>query len=58
MLLQPNHLMLIRILPMGYRREATPTEELEVWSVRTITHIVNRLLTAPRIRAAAAATSH
>ena len=58
MLLQPSRLMLIGILPMGYRSEATPNEELEVRSVRTITHIVNRLRTAPRVRAVAAATSH
>ena len=57
MLLQPNHLMLIGILPMGYRSEATPNEELEVRSVRTITHILNRLRTAPRVRAPAA-TGH
>ncbi|PVE21446.1 hypothetical protein DC522_26645 [Microvirga sp. KLBC 81] len=58
MLLQPNHLMRIRILPMDYRSEATPNEELEVRSVRTVTHIVNRLRTAPQVRAVAAATSH
>ena len=57
MLLQPNHLMLIGILPMSYRSEATPNEELEVRSVRTITHILNRLRIALQIRAVAAATS-
>jgi hypothetical protein len=58
MLLQPNQLMLTSFLPMGDRSEATPNEELEVRLVRTITHIVKRLRTAPRVRAVAAATSH
>ena len=48
MLLQPNHLMLIGILPMGYHSKAIPNEVLEVRPVRTITHIVNRLRTASR----------
>jgi hypothetical protein len=58
MLLQPSHLMRIGILPMGYRSEAAPNEELKLWSARTITHVVNGLRTASRIRAMATVTSH
>jgi hypothetical protein len=57
MLQQPNHLMLIGILPMGYRSEVTLNEELEARSVHTIT-IVNRLRIALWVRAVAAATRH
>ena len=58
MLLQPSRLMLTGILPMGYRSEATLNEELEARSVRTITHIVNRLRIELWVRAVAAGTSH